>query len=140
MRFLNLAWTLSGSILLKTDWQYTEPVTGSYFKFKHSSFPSDGLYEIAQAQFNPDNSVELADVQQMKTSTEAAIVCLKSIPVFSNRRIALRRIPKQPSLGSEIRRVIRNDLLDDLSLEPIARRSAWSVALEVSDYVEPLNN
>ncbi len=113
-----MAWSAVGTpIFLKTDWQYTEPVIGSYFKFKHSSFPNTNSYLLAQAQFNPDNSVELADIQELKASSEAEIVCLKSIPVFTNRRLAIKKVAKQPGFGSELRRVIRADLLTDTDIE-----------------------
>lgn len=135
-----MTWTPSGSILLKTDWQYTEPIIGSYFKLKHSNFPVNNSYLVAQAEINVDGSVELADIRELNASSEAEVLQLIAPPVWSERRLAIKRIAKQPNLASELRRVIRNDLLSDSEIELTSRRSIWTVDIEVSNYIEPVTS
>lgn len=130
-------WNPFSSILVKTDWQYTEPITGEYFRLKHVNAPLNSSYLIAQAQLNTDNSVELFDIQELKVTPELQDIYLKIPGVFSDRRIAIKRASKQPTLESELRRVIRDDLFRDSDFgELSARRTAWTIDIEVSDYVE----
>lgn len=132
-----MAWSPVGSISLKSDWQYSEPVEGSYFKLQHSGFPLNGSYEIAQAMVNTDGSIELADIQQLQPRPEAQNIYLKAPPIFSSRRIALRRLPKLLTLESELRRVIRDTILRDPEINPFPpKRIDWQVIIGVSDYVE----
>lgn len=135
-----MTWTPSGSISPKTNWQYTEPVEGSYFKLKHSGFPVNNSYLLANAQVNA-GSVELANIQEFTASDEAEVIYLKAPPVFdSGRRIAIKRVSKQPGLEAELRRVFRNAVLEDSDIQSLSRRSTWSVSIEASDYVEPVTS
>ena len=133
-----MAWTPVTTIAPISNWLFTEPVEGSFFQLKHSSFPRDGSYEIAQAEVGADGTIQLFDIQELKPSLELQTIEFKKPGVFGSRRIAVRRVARQPTFESELRRVIRDNLLRDPeeSLFP-PRRVSWQIAIEVSDYVEP---
>jgi hypothetical protein len=132
-------WNPVTSILLKTDWQYTEPVEGGFFRLKHSSQPRKGILQIAQAEFNIDNSVNLTEAITLQSGSELEILTCATPAYFSSRRLAIRRISTQPSLENQLRdllipAILRNDNSDFLG----ASQSKWTIQIEVSDV--PLTN
>jgi hypothetical protein len=134
-----MAWTPVTTISPISNWLFTEPVEGSFFRLKHSSFPRDSFYEIAQAEVGADGTIQLFDARAVKPSLELQTIEFKKPGIFSSRRIALRRVPKQPTFESELRRVIRDQVLRDPeeNLFP-PRRVSWQIGIEVSDYVAQL--
>ena len=133
-----VTWTTVKSILLKTDWQYSDPIDGEYFRFKHSSAPTSGIYQVAQAQFNPDNSVDLADAQMFEVGKqEYDNLKLAKPGHFTDRRIAIRKIGSSPSLESVLRRLLHSNLFKSEEQVASVSPSKWSADIEVSDYVTP---
>lgn len=130
-----MAWTSLASILLRPDWQYTDPVSGTFFRLKHTGAPYGGLFAIGQAEFNTDNSINLIDVQFLETGQvqEYDVLRLPKPNCFGDRRIAIRRIISNPSLESELRRLLNVNLFKS---SPAARSpsvSTWTTSIEVSD-------
>ena len=65
-----MAWTTVKNISLKTGWQYSDPVLGEYFRLKHSNAPNGSYYQVAQAQFNTDNSIDFAGGQILEVGKD----------------------------------------------------------------------
>lgn len=135
-----MVWTPSGSILLTSDWQYTEPITsGSFFRLKHIEAPNGGLFVIAQAEVDGEGKLSLIDSQVMAVEKPISDVLKLPKPgCFAERRIAIKKLPKQPTLEQEIKRLFLPGYLQpsDESIRTVAR-SNWAVDVEVSDFVEP---
>lgn len=135
-----MAWTASGSILLTNDWQYTEPIpSGSFFRFKHTEAPNGGLFAIAQCQIDADSKLSLIDSQVL--AVEKPITDVLEFPFpgcFSERRIAIKKLSKQPSLQQELRRLFLPGYLQPTEEEiRVVSRSNWAIEVEVSDFIEP---
>lgn len=95
-----MAWTSSGSILLSSDWQYTEPIpAGSFFRIKHTEAPNSGLFAIAQCEVDAEGKLFLIDSQVLAVEKPITDVLRFSNPgCFIERRIAIKKLPRQPSL------------------------------------------
>lgn len=133
-----MTWTAVTSISLKSDWQYTEPVTGAFFRLKHTGFPRDGRFQIAQAEFNADNSVNLSEPVTFDAGSEFEVLSLIASPSLSNRRLAIRKLIPEPSFKNQLREVLTPSILQTVEENFfLPRRSAWTVAIEVSDVVMP---
>lgn len=133
-----MAWTSVGSISVQRDWQFTDPIAGTYFRLKHEANPINSSYEVAQVELDANGNLQIFDVRELKPRIEPEIIEMKKPLAFSNRRIAVRRLPKQPTLELELRRVLRETVLSDSEINPFPpRRIDWQVSIEVSDYVEP---
>lgn len=134
-----MVWTASGSILLTSDWQYTEPIpSGSFFCLKHTEAPNGGLFVIAQCEVDDQGKLSLIDSQVLAVEKPISDVIRLSPPgCFAERRIAIKKLPKQPSLEQEIKRLFLPGFLqpNDDKIR-IASRSRWSIDVEVSDFVE----
>jgi len=134
-----MSWTPAGSISVRTDWQYTEPVEGSFFRLKHSSQPRQGVFQIAQAEFNPDNSVNLTELITLQPISELQNLTFLSPAYFSGRRLAIRKIPTQPSLENQLRDLLIPAILRNPSSEFFNfNQSKWAIEIEVNDV--PLTN
>lgn len=138
-----MAWTSSGSISPSSDWQYTEPITaGSFFRLKHSEAPNGGLFAIAQCEVAEDGKLSVIDNQVMAVEKPISDVLRLPKPGgFSERRIAIKKLPKQPSLEQEIRRLLLPGYLQPTEEDiRIVSRSKWSIDVEVSDFLEAVSN
>lgn len=132
-------WNPVGSILLKTDWQYTEPIQGDFFRLKHVSQPRKGVLQIAQAEFNTDNSVNLTGAITLQSGSELEILTIPTPAYFLSRRLAFRRITAQPTLENQLRDLLIPAILRDTSSDFLgASQSKWTIQIEVSDV--PLSN
>lgn len=135
-----MAWTPSGSILLTSDWQYTEPIpTGSFFRLRHSEAPNGGLFALAQCEIDADGKLSLIDSQVLAVEKPITDVLQFPFPgCFAERRIAIKKLPRQPSLQQELRRLFLPGYLQPTEEEiRIVSRSNWTVDVEVSNFVEP---
>lgn len=133
-----MVWSAVGTAITpKVDWQYTEPITGDFFRFRHTKPPLKGLFQIAQAEI--DNNVAiLGEPTTLDTSVLADAIALPKPSYFTNRRLAIRRLLPEPSIESQLR-----DVLIDSAFKPrdpsifLPSRSAWQIAIEVSDLLLP---
>lgn len=135
-----MAWAAVGSsIKLDIDWQYTEPVEGIFFRFKHENSPVNAIYEIAQVEANDDGSYTLFDSQVLSLERGFVdTVKLAKPGIFTQRRLAIRRIPARPTFEQEIRRLLLPGYLQSTDIPPVApARNRWQVQIESSDYIEP---
>lgn len=133
-----MAWTSSGSILLSSDWQYTEPIsTGSFFRLKHTEAPNGGLFAIAQCEVDADGKLALIDSQVLAVEKPISDVIRLAKPgCFTERRIAIKKLPRQPSLQQELRRLFLPGYLQPTEEEiRIVSRSNWKIDVEVSDFI-----
>lgn len=136
-----MTWTTSGSILLTSDWQYTEPIaSGSFFRLKHIEAPNGGLFAIAQCEVDESGKLSLIDSQVLAVEKFITDVLRFTLPgCFGERRIAIKKLPRQPSLQQELRRLFLPGYLQPTEEEiRIVSRSNWSVNVEVSDFIEPV--
>lgn len=134
-----MAWTSTGSILLTSDWQYTQPIAvGLFFRLKHTEAPNGGLFVIAQCEIDADGKLSLIDSQVMAVEQGITdVIKFSNAGCFSERRIAIKKLPKQPSLQQEIKRLFLPGYLQPTDEEiRIVSRSRWAVEIEVSDFVE----
>lgn len=137
--YFSMAWAATGSILLTSDWQYTEPIpTGSFFRLKHTEAPNGGLFAIAQCEVDVEGKLSLIDSQVLAVEKPISdVICLPLPGCFSERRIAIKKLPRQPSLQEELRRLILPGFLQPTDEEiRIVSRSKWVVDVEVSDFVK----
>lgn len=135
-----MAWTVVGTPLkLDIDWQFTEPIEGQYFRFKHENQPVNAIYEIAQVELNDDGSYTLFNSQILTVERGFVDTVKLSKPgIFVQRRLAIRRIPARPTFEQEIRRLLLPGYLQPNQDSPIsAARNRWQVQIEASDYIEP---
>lgn len=133
-------WTALGtSIKLDIDWQFTEPIDGTFFRFKHENYPVNAVYEIAQVELNSDGSYTFFNSQVLAVETGFEDVTkLVSPKIFTQRRLAIRRIPARPTFEQEIRRLLLPKILQSTDVLTAApARNRWQVTIESSDYVEP---
>ena len=133
-----MIWSSVGTISLKSDWQFTEPVEGDFFRLKHSGAPLSGLFSIAQAQIG-EGSIDLIDSQTFESSNQPEILRLPTPECFEKgkRKIAVKRIPKGISLEDELRRLLNSRLFISQGSSFNFSRSTWNLQIEVSDM--PLN-
>lgn len=135
-----MVWTLGGSILLTTNWQYTDPIpAGSFFRLRHTQAPNDGLFLIGQGEVDVNGNLFVIDTQLLEVDKSIVDVLRFSSPgCFSERRIAIRKVLKQPTLQQELRRLFLPGYLQPTEEEiRIVSRSNWSVEIETSDFLEP---
>lgn len=135
-----MVWTtVSAPIKLDIDWQYTEPVEGTFFRLKHESPPTNAIYEIAQVEANENGSYTLFDSQILSLEKGFVDTIKLAKPgIFTQRRLAIRRIPARPTLEQEIRRLLLPGYLQPNEDSPLAiARNRWHVQIEYSDYVDP---
>lgn len=135
-----MVWTSIGDpILLSTEWQYTEPITsGEFFRLNHQNPSYGALFAIAQVEIN-NNELHILDSQVLQVEKGISDVIKFPLPgCFTNRRLAIKRLLKQPTLEQEVRRLFLPGYLqsEDDQIR-IINRSEWQVAIEVSDYAEP---
>lgn len=134
-----MPWTPSGSILLTSDWQFTEPIpAGSFFRLKHTEAPNGGLFAIAQCEVDAEGKLSLIDSQVLAVEKPITDVLQFSFPgCFGERRIAIKKLPRQPSLQQELRRLFLPGYLQPKEEEiRIVSRSNWTIEVEVSDTAE----
>lgn len=133
-----MTWATLGTINLSIDWQFTEVIDSQFFRFKHENSPVNAVYEIAQVEANDDGSYTLFD-SQVLTVEQDFIDAIKLIKpgIFTQRRLAIRRIPARPTFEQEIRRLLLPGYLQPNEDSPItAARNRWQVQIESSDYAE----
>lgn len=113
-----MTWTVVQTIsVLASQWVYTAPVSGSYFRLKHTWSGLPDYYfkaKLGQLQVLPDNSKEIYDIQNIAAKAEAEIFHLKTFPELTNRRIGIRG-----PTGD---------------IPPVAW--SWQIQIEVSDFLE----
>lgn len=134
-----MAWTPIDSLQLTRDWQYTDPIpTGTFFRLKQTEAPNGGLFVIAQAEL-VDGKLSIIDSQVLAVEKDVTDAIKLSLPgCFTERRIAIKKLPYQPTLEEEVRRLFLPRILQDLQDETIRiiSRSKWVVDIEVSDSIE----
>lgn len=133
-------WTALGTpIKLDIDWQFTEPLKGVFFRFKHENPPANAIYEIGQVELNGDGSTTIFNSQVLVVETDFEdVIKLVSPKIFTQRRLAIRRIPARPTFEQEIRRLLLPKILQSTDVLTAApARNRWQVTIESSDYVEP---
>lgn len=131
-----MAWTFISSVLLRLDWQFTDPVDGEFFRITHSGAPNNGLFALAQVEFSPNVSVSIFGAQVFEVSSIPEVIYLKKPECFSERAIALRRVPQPLSLKAELRTVLRTTLFKPSNSEVRTQRYLnWNIAIESSDYI-----
>jgi hypothetical protein len=134
-----MVWNAVGTpIKLDIDWQYTEPVEGIFFRFKHETPPLNAIYEIAQVEANDDGTYTLLESQVLTVERSFTdTIKLAKPEIFTQRRLAIRRVPARPTFEQEIRRLLLPGYLRPNDNSPIAlTRNRWQVQIESSDYVE----
>jgi len=136
-----MAWSSVGNpILINFDWQYTEPIdNGVFFRFKHLDALNNSLFAIAQVE-TVDDELQMSDTQVLTVVKGISdIVKLPKPGCFAERRIAIKRLPNQPTLEQEVRRIFLPGYLQypEQNSISIINRSEWKVQIEASDYVEP---
>lgn len=82
-----MAWSVVGSISPRKQWEFTAPVTGTYFRLTHVDPPYQPVFWLAQAQ--PSLRYELFSLQQIKDDLPL-IVRLPKPPVFSDRVLGIK--------------------------------------------------
>lgn len=135
-----MVWTSSGEILLTTDWQFTEPIpVGLFFRLIHTKVLNGALFVIAQAEIDAEGRVSIIDSQVMAVERLIGDVVKLPLPgCFTERRIAIKKLPIQPTLEQEVKRLFLPGYLQPTQEQTrIAQRSNWSVEVQVSDFVEP---
>lgn len=137
-----MTWNAVQTISLKTNWQYSDPVEGEYFRFKHRQAPRGSYYQVAQAQFNSDNSIDFAGGQILEVGKEQEYdtLRLEKPGHFTDRRIAIRKIPQAASIETVMRSFLHSNLFRSEAAETSNYPSSWSVDIEVSDYVTPASS
>lgn len=124
-----------------SDWQYTEPIpSGSFFRIKHTEAPNGGLFAIAQCEVDAEGKLSLIDSQILAVEKPIIDVIKFVLPgCFAERRIAIKKLPKQPTLEQEVKRLFLPGYLQPSSEQKITivSRSNWTINIEVSDFVEP---
>lgn len=133
-------WIKSGDpIKLDIDWQFTELISGVFFRFKHENNPVNATYEVAQVELNDDGTYTLFDSQILTVETGFVdTIKLVTPGIFTSRRLALRRIPQRPTFEQEIRRLLLPGYLQSTDIPPaVPARNRWQVQIESSNYVEP---
>lgn len=138
-----MTWTAVKTISLKTAWQYSDPVDGEYFRLKHSNASNGSYYQVAQAQFNSDNSIDFAGGQILEVGKEQEYdtLRLEKPGHFTDRRIAIRKIPQASSIETVMRSFLHSNLFrSDAAQTDSGYPSKWSVDVEVSDYVNEANS
>lgn len=134
-----MVWTtVSAPIKLDIDWQFTEPVEGIFFRFKHENSPFNAIYEIAQVEANDDGSYTLFDSQVLTVERSFVDTIKLAKPgIFAQRQLAIRRLPARPTFEQEIRRLLLPGYLQPNENSPLAvSRNKWQVTIESSDYAE----
>ena len=135
-----MAWSSAGTIsLLTTNWQYTDPIEGEYFRFKHFEAPSGTGYAIAQAVFSEDGTVQFID--SLVLFHEKGVVDtlrLKKPEWATERRLGFKKFPRQPTFEEDLRRLLLPGFMQAPTQDifNFVRKSEWRVDIEVSDYVE----
>lgn len=133
-----MPWSSAGTIQLTRDWQYTEPIaTGSYFRLKHTEARNGDLFAIAQCEVDADGNLSIGDTQILAVEKGINEIIKLTKSVYTDRRIAIKRITSQPSLEQETRRLFLPNFLIPPDQEiTFIRRNNWVVNIEVSDYYE----
>lgn len=133
-----MTWTNVQTISPTFDWQFTEPIEGTFFRFKHTEAPNNAVFAVAQVEIL-NNQMQMFSVQML--TTEKGIDDILELPLpgcFAERRIAVRRLPSQPTLEEEVRRIFLPGYLqypeEDLK---IINRSEWKIQIESSDFAAP---
>ncbi len=101
-----MAWTPSGSISLTSEWQYTDPIpNGVFFRLKHTEAANGSLFEIANAEL-VDGKLSIIDSQFLEVERSTNNVLKLPLPgCFGERRIAIKKLPKEPTLEQEVKRL-----------------------------------
>lgn len=130
-----MAWSIIGNaIILDLNWQYTDIIQGSYFKLQHSNSPNNTIYQIAQAEFNSDNTINIFDDRILAVAQEYDVLFFKQPECFANRRLAIRRLPNQLSLEDQLRNTLVPGIFKLSYAQPNYLASApWTVQIYVSD-------
>ena len=135
-----MPWSSAGSIsLLTTNWQYTDPIEGEHFRFKHFEAPNGAGYAIAQAIFLEDGTVQFLD--SLVLFHEKGVVDtlrLKKPEWATERRLGFKKFPRQPTFEEDLRRLLLPGFMQAPTQDifNFVRKSEWRVDIEVSDYVE----
>jgi hypothetical protein len=137
-----MAWTTVANFQLTTDWQITDVLpTGSFFQINHDNAPTGGLYIIAQVELIDDsNKMRMCDSQSLIVDPKCSdIVRLPKPGFYTNRRIAIKRLPALATLESELKRLLIPNILQPIITINSVQLNKWSIKIEVSDYVETTN-
>ena len=135
-----MPWSSAGTIsLLTTNWQYTDPIEGEYFRFKHFEAPSGAGYAIAQAVFLEDETVQFFDSQVL--FYEKGLIDtlrLKKPEWATERRLGFKKFPRQPTFEEDLRRLLLPGFMQAPTQDifNFVRKSEWRIDIEVSDYIE----
>ena len=127
-----MTWSNLASISLKTDWQFTEPIEGEFFRFKHSGAPANGAYVIGQAQFNEDGSINICGSRIYTVDILPEILQLNKPAPLSQRRVGVRRLPSPPTIEAQLRNVLRPALFSSSPNSSFPSfRNSWVVEIDV---------
>lgn len=83
-------WLPVDTIILDTDWTYTAPVTGTWFRVQHLTVPVDELRRGYIAQASAFAPVELHGIRRMYSKQEYDLYELIKPDPWEERMIAVR--------------------------------------------------
>lgn len=116
-----MAWNPVGLLIPETDWKFSEPVEGDYFQLEHitSDLPYEYFKgEICQGEIDEDGTIRIFDAQPLDTQKELDVVKLKKPPIFTERRIGIRRNR------------------ENTNTPPSSKPLVWEINVSVSDVVD----
>lgn len=129
-----MVWTSTAKITLKSNWQFTDPVDGEFFRLKHSGVPSGGLFAIAQAQFNDNSSIDIFGIRIFSVDEIPEVIQFKKPEFLSQRRIAVKRLPLPASLETQLRSVLRPALFSSPTNSSLqTNRNSWIVQIDATE-------
>lgn len=133
-----MAWNPLTTLNLTIDWQFTEPVEGSFFRFSHEGAPSGNLYSVAQAEIAPDGSISIYGGEIVTVDrTLSDVIRLPKPGSFTYRRIAIKKLPNPPTLESELKRLFVPGIFKANSTQgQILTKPDWTVTIESSDFID----
>lgn len=132
-----MAWSSVGTpISLTSSWQYTDPISGSFFSLLHGNAPNNAVYQIAQAELGSDSTVTIFDDRILSIGPEADLILFKQPECFISRRLAIRRLPTPLALEDELRNALVPGIFKFVSPQSnYIALAPWTVQISVSDVV-----
>lgn len=83
-------WISVATITLDTDWSFTAPVTGTWFRVQHLTTPADDFRRGYIAQASAFAPVQLHGIKRMYSKQEYDLYQFVKPDVWEERMIALR--------------------------------------------------
>lgn len=133
-----MAWTQVGNYTLRLNWQFTDPVEGTFFRLKFSGLPAGESVLVAQAQIE-GSQVELYDIELIQPTSEQYVLEFEKPAYLTNRRIAFRRQQPQPTVDEALRRNLEPRILVPSARVSIPQKYVGAVTIEVSDAIPRAN-